>query len=55
VQRALATEEPAMGAIAGGGLLVLDERLVRSLCIDETQLERAIDTELRELERREAA
>jgi predicted phosphoribosyltransferase len=45
VQRALATEELAMGAIVSGGLLVLDERLVRSLGIDETQLERAIDTE----------
>jgi hypothetical protein len=43
------------GAIASGGLFVLDERLVRSLGIDETQLERAIDMELRELERREAA
>jgi adenine/guanine phosphoribosyltransferase-like PRPP-binding protein len=48
-------EELAMGAIASGGLLVLDERLVRALGIDEAQLERAIDTELRELERREAA
>jgi putative phosphoribosyl transferase len=42
-------EELEMGAIASG------ERLVRSLGIDETQLERAIDAELRELERREAA
>jgi putative phosphoribosyl transferase len=48
-------EELAMGAIASGGLLVLDERLVRALGIDEAQLERAIDAEMRELERREAA
>jgi putative phosphoribosyl transferase len=48
-------EELAMGAIASGGLLVLDERLVRALGLDESQLEQAIATELRELERREAA
>jgi predicted phosphoribosyltransferase len=48
-------EELAMGAIASGGLLVLDERLVRALGIDEAQLERTIATELRELERRQAA
>jgi putative phosphoribosyl transferase len=48
-------EEHAMGAIASGGLLVLDEGLVRRLGIGRAQLERAIANELRELERREAA
>jgi putative phosphoribosyl transferase len=48
-------EELAMGAIASGGLLVLDERLVQALGLDEEQLEQAIEKELRELERRQAA
>jgi putative phosphoribosyl transferase len=39
-------EELAMGAIASGGLLVLDERLVRALGLDESQLEQAIATGL---------
>ena len=48
-------EELAMGAIASGGVVVLDEGLVRRLGIDRTQLERAIAREAQELERREAA
>jgi predicted phosphoribosyltransferase len=48
-------EELAMGAIASGGLLVLDEGLVRRLGIGREQLQRAIAAESRELERREAA
>jgi putative phosphoribosyl transferase len=48
-------EELAMGAIATGGLVVLDERLVKALGIDEAELERAIAAEARELERRAAA
>jgi putative phosphoribosyl transferase len=48
-------EEIAMGAIASGGIIVLDERLVESLGIDEALLERVIAAEARELERREAA
>jgi putative phosphoribosyl transferase len=48
-------EELAMGAIASGGVLVLDERLVRALGIDQAALERTIAAEARELERREAA
>jgi putative phosphoribosyl transferase len=48
-------EELAMGAIASGGVLVLDETLVRRLGIDRTQLERSIAGEIRELHRREAA
>jgi putative phosphoribosyl transferase len=48
-------EELAMGAIASGGVIVLDERLVQALGLDEEQLQRAIDAEVRELRRREAA
>jgi putative phosphoribosyl transferase len=48
-------EEYAMGAIASGGLLVLDEGLVRRLGIGRAQLERAIAAEAEELARREAA
>jgi putative phosphoribosyl transferase len=48
-------EELAMGAIASGGLLVLDERLIQTLGLDADQLGQAVETELRELERREAA
>ena len=44
-----------MGAIASGGLIVLDDRLVRALGIDDALLERVIANEARELERREAA
>jgi putative phosphoribosyl transferase len=48
-------EELAMGAIASGGVLVLNERLVQALGLDEAELRRAIEQELRELERREDA
>jgi putative phosphoribosyl transferase len=48
-------EELAMGAIASGGVLVLDDDLVRALGIDRSQLERAVAAEARELRRREAA
>jgi predicted phosphoribosyltransferase len=48
-------EELAMGAIASGGVVVLDERLVRALGIDEAALQRAVAAEARELERRAAA
>jgi putative phosphoribosyl transferase len=48
-------EELAMGAIASGGLVVLDEGLLRRLGIDRSQLDRAIAAEARELERRAAA
>jgi predicted phosphoribosyltransferase len=47
--------ELAMGAIATGGLIVLDHELVRKLGIPEEMTLRAIANELRELERREAA
>jgi putative phosphoribosyl transferase len=48
-------EELAMGAIASGGVVVLDEGLLRRLGIDRAQLERAIAREAQELERREEA
>jgi predicted phosphoribosyltransferase len=48
-------EEVAMGAIASGGLLVLDQGLVRALGISAAEIERKLAAELRELERREAA
>jgi putative phosphoribosyl transferase len=47
--------ELAMGAIATGGVLVLDEGLVRRIGISENEIRRAVEAELRELERREAA
>jgi putative phosphoribosyl transferase len=48
-------EELAMGAVARGGVLVLDERLVRGLGIPDEVLQETVEKELRELERREAA
>lgn len=48
-------EELAMGAIASGGALVLDQGLVQGLGISREQIERAVAQELRELERREDA
>ena len=44
-----------MGAIASGGLLVLDPRLVQAACLSPAQLERTIAEETRELQRREEA
>jgi putative phosphoribosyl transferase len=46
-------EEMAMGAIASGGVLVLNQELVRALRIPQDVLERVIKTELQELQRRE--
>jgi predicted phosphoribosyltransferase len=48
-------EELAMGAIASGGVLLLDEELIQRLGLGREELERRIAAELRELERREAA
>jgi putative phosphoribosyl transferase len=48
-------EELAMGAVAPGGVLVLDDRLVRGLGIPYEVLQETVEKELRELERREAA
>jgi predicted phosphoribosyltransferase len=46
-------EELAMGAIATGGLRVLDEDLIRMLDLPREVIERVTATEMRELERRE--
>jgi putative phosphoribosyl transferase len=46
--------ELAMGAIASGGVLVLDEELVRRLGIRGDEIEQVVAQERRELERREA-
>src|SRR2546426_6441960 len=45
--------ELAMGAVASGGVLVLDENLIRSLGIGKAEIEETVAAELRELERRE--
>jgi putative phosphoribosyl transferase len=47
--------ELAMGAIATGGVLVIDEDLIRTLGIGQAEIRQAVAAELRELERREAA
>jgi putative phosphoribosyl transferase len=47
--------ELAMGAIASGGGLVVNEELIRSLGITSEQLDAAIRRETEELHRREAA
>jgi predicted phosphoribosyltransferase len=47
--------ELAMGAIATGGVLVIDEVLVRRLGISDAELRQVVEAELRELERREQA
>ena len=48
-------EEVAMGALASGGLVVLDTRLVQRLGLDRNQLERTVAREAEELRRRENA
>jgi putative phosphoribosyl transferase len=47
--------ELAMGAIASGGGLVVNDRLIRSLGVTSEQLDAAIGRETDELHRREAA
>jgi len=47
-------EEFAMGAVASGGLIVLDEAVVRRLGISQAEIEHAVAREVRELKRREA-
>jgi predicted phosphoribosyltransferase len=46
-------EEFAMGAIASGGLVVLDDEVVRLAGVSDAALQRVIETERQELERRE--
>ena len=48
-------EELAMGAIATGGVRVMNDDVVRSLSISDEQIERVAETEQAELERRETA
>ncbi|HET8791916.1 MAG TPA: phosphoribosyltransferase family protein [Modicisalibacter sp.] len=48
-------EEFAVGAIASGDIVVLDEPLIHRLRLDEDALQSVIDNERRELERREKA
>jgi putative phosphoribosyl transferase len=48
-------EELAMGAIASGGLCVLDNDIVRSLAITKDDIFRAVGAETRELGRRDRA
>lgn len=47
--------ELAMGAIASGGIQVLNHDLIRTLSVTERDIERVAEQEQRELERREAA
>ena len=46
-------EEYAMGAIASGGIVVLDEAVTRRFGVSDAVVKRVIETERRELERRE--
>lgn len=48
-------EELALGAVAPGGVLLLDDRLVRGLGLTPGDIERIVAKELRELARRQAA
>ena len=48
-------EELAMGAIASGGVRVLNDDVIRNLHISEKALEKEVDIELEELRRRELA
>jgi putative phosphoribosyl transferase len=45
--------ELAMGAVASGGVQVLDLSIVRELCVSEVNIQEVTTSELRELERRE--
>src|SRR5437016_2973637 len=46
-------QELAMGAIASGGVKVLNSALIRELRIPQTAIDAAVAREMRELERRE--
>jgi predicted phosphoribosyltransferase len=46
-------EEVAMGAIATGGAILIDDTVVRELRIRDSQIDAVIEAEQRELERRE--
>lgn len=47
-------EEMAMGAIASGGVRVLNQNLIKSLRIDDASVQAVTEKEQRELERRDA-
>lgn len=46
-------EEYAMGAIASGGAVLLNEHVVRSVGVTQAEVQRVLQSERRELERRE--
>ena len=46
-------EELAMGAIASGGAQLLNEEVIQTYAISEDEIDRVIESETRELERRE--
>jgi len=46
-------DELAMGAVASGGLVVLNRGMIQSLGLHDTDMSRVLDVEQRELERRE--
>lgn len=46
-------EEYAMGAIASGGVVLLNEQVVRAAGVSQAAVQHVLDTERRELERRE--
>jgi putative phosphoribosyl transferase len=48
-------EELAMGALAGDGTCVVDEELVASLRVRDAEIEEAVEREMGEIRRREAA
>jgi erythromycin esterase-like protein/predicted phosphoribosyltransferase len=48
-------EELAMGAVAGGGIVILDDDVVRALRVDADAVQRIVEAERRELVRREQA
>src|ERR1043165_4894100 len=48
-------EELAMGAIASGGVRVLNRKMIRELDVPKDAVESVMETEARELERREHA
>ncbi len=47
--------ELAMGAIASGGIRVMNEQVVRAMRISPEQMEQTVERESHELERRERA
>lgn len=47
--------ELAMGAVASGGVAIVDERMIRGLSISDSDITAAIERETAELRRREAA